>query len=212
MIFRPELAKLIVQGKKSMTRRQIGDRPVCRYEVGKAYAVQPGRGKVATCRITITEVRSERLGDMPIGDAKREGFATRDEFFDYWRSLYGQVDEDLEVWVIRFLLGDHTDTPRALSARMGGTEGDYTTNLARGIREDASEPVSDAVLEGYAKTGTLKWQQEHARREAEATLRSLHDRLRDLETAYRRGHSHLEPDLRVIRQRIQKLKAREPAA
>lgn len=142
MIFRPELAKLIKQGKKSQTRRMIDSR-TCRYRPGKAYALQPGRGKSAIGRITVTDVREERLGDISFQDARREGFRTTGDFFDYWQSLHGSVDLDLRVWVISFEPGDVTDAPRLLAARSGGSGGDYTSNPHLAM-SDEGEAVSQA--------------------------------------------------------------------
>jgi hypothetical protein len=140
-------------GKATMIRRPISD--VCPCVVGKAVAVQPGAGKVATCKITIKEVRQERLGDLSLKDAKREGFTTTAEFFDYWKTLYGSVDKDQQVWVIAFALGDHTDTPRFLSARIGGAGGDYTTVAALGAQGEG-EPLSETETEHYGKLAHAK--------------------------------------------------------
>lgn len=86
MIFRPELARLIRQGKKTQTRRR-GETTT--YAVGRIVPVQPGRGKRSTARILITAVEQQRLGDLTFEQARAEGFRTRDEFFAYWRGLHG---------------------------------------------------------------------------------------------------------------------------
>ena len=44
-----------------------------RWQVGKTYAVQPGRGKKAVGRIRITEIRRERLQDITPQDCLAEG-------------------------------------------------------------------------------------------------------------------------------------------
>lgn len=149
MIFRPELAKAILQRKKSQTRR-IATAKTCRYRAGKSYAVQPGRGKTAVCRITITDVRLEALGAITLKDARKEGFVTTDEFRDYWASLYGRFDPDLLVWVLSFQFGDQTDTPRLLAARPGAPHGDYVSNPHLSLR-DEQEAVSAAETERYGK-------------------------------------------------------------
>ena len=119
MIFRPEMAELILAGKKTQTRRAVkysdrGKAIDCRYVAGKSYAIQPGRGKRATERLTVLEVHTQRLGDADPADVRREGFRTRDEFFAYWIELHGTLDEDLQVHVITFAKGDLTDQPRLL--------------------------------------------------------------------------------------------------
>ena len=127
MIFRPELVKQILAGKKTMTRRPVKPGELaCRYKPGRVYGVQLGRGRPThmtgeePLRITILEVRQEHLGEITLPDARREGFRTTQEFKDYWRGLYGTFDLELPVWVIGFARGDVTDRPRLLAARPGG--------------------------------------------------------------------------------------------
>lgn len=141
MIFRPELCKKILAGTKTQTRRPIKADADCRYQPGKSYALQPGRAKQAIGRITIDAVRIERLGDLSIKDAKREGFITIADFFAYWHDLYGHVDRDQHVWVISFRLGDWTDTPRLLAARPGAPHGDYVSNPHLAL-QDEGEAIS----------------------------------------------------------------------
>ena len=151
MIFRPELVKKIGAGTKTMTRRPV-NAPHCRYRLNHVYSVQPGRGKPGTIQITITEVREERLGDLSLRDAKREGFRTTQDFIDYWRGLYGSYDAEQMVWVISFVKGDATDTPRLLAARPGGPGGDYTANPARAAKGEP-EAISVRLQERYAREG-----------------------------------------------------------
>ena len=132
MIFKQELADLILSGDKTVTRRPVKfrhdgwdqpryDCPIpCRYEVGKTYAIQPGRGERAIGRIRILDVRAERLSDIDNVDAANEGFASldrfaesrtsmRDDFLTYWSELYGDdYDEDALVWRIEFELVEAT--------------------------------------------------------------------------------------------------------
>lgn len=88
MIFRPELVRLIRQGRKTQTRRPTRNDEPCRYKRGKSYAVQPGRGKPATCRIYVDHVRQERLGDIAFTDARAEGFPTTDDFKAAWVEIH----------------------------------------------------------------------------------------------------------------------------
>src|ERR1700680_4225432 len=99
MIFRPELARLIAQGKKTQTRRHVkAGESKCRYVEGRAYVVQTGRGKPGHGQITITGVRRERVDAITLQDARREGV------------------RDALVWVISFERGDTRDVPRLLRA------------------------------------------------------------------------------------------------
>jgi hypothetical protein len=138
VIFRPRLANLVVAGKKTQTRRAVkdGERD-CRYRPGREYAVQPGRGKPARGRIAILAVKSQRLADITFDEARAEGFRSRDEFFDYWRELHGDVDQDLVVWAIAFRLVD--DPPRLL--HRDSSHG-YTTDTRQALEEE-QEAISE---------------------------------------------------------------------
>lgn len=179
MIFRPELAKLVLQQRKSQTRR-IADGPVCRYEVGKSYAVQPGRGKKAVCRITVTDVHLERLGAISLKDARREGFRTTGEFFDYWRGLHRTVNESLPVWVISFVLGDHSETDRFLDRRVHRT---YTTRPPEAVVDNSVEgavrALSASELRQLAGANRRRFEREHRDELRRRQAKSLQARLKD---------------------------------
>ncbi len=131
MIFGLEMYRAVLAGKKTQTRRFK-----CRYEPGKSYALQPGRGKEAKHRITITEVRQERLGDITLRDARKEGFRTTQDFRDYWTKLYQRFNPDAEIYVISFELGDTTDAPRLLGRHPGH---DYVSSTAQALPNTAEE-------------------------------------------------------------------------
>lgn len=94
MIFRPDLARDIRAGRKTMTRRPVKRDQPCRYKPGKTYAVQPG-GQAATFRIQITSVHHALAGDITLKDAIAEGFKTTDEFKAYW------VDRHDKAWLAK---------------------------------------------------------------------------------------------------------------
>lgn len=94
MLFTPDNANKVIEGRKTQTRRICGDReyPIyfseasnkiwavrdaanhrMKWQVGQIYAVQPGRGKVGIGLIKITAIRQERLQDISRDDAKAEG-------------------------------------------------------------------------------------------------------------------------------------------
>jgi hypothetical protein len=153
VIFTPEMVKLVVARRKTQTRRIIGDEKHCRYRVRHAYRVQPGRGKRGLFAITITDVYRERLSDIDLKGAHREGFRTRQQFFEHWHALHGMADHD--VWVISFVVGDVADTPRLLAARLGTAGGDYTSVPVLAARGEQESP-SAAELERYSKTAGLR--------------------------------------------------------
>lgn len=145
MIFSSEMAKLILAGRKSQTRRVVKDSELqCRYVPGRSYALQGKRWKADQPRITVLEVRPEQLGQISLRDVRREGFRTTEEFKAYWVKLHKRFDSEQLVWVISFVLGDQTDTPRLLAARPGAPHGDYVQNPVRalvGTAEEVSAPI-----------------------------------------------------------------------
>jgi hypothetical protein len=48
-------------------------KPRVKWQVGRTYAVQPGRGKKAVGRIRLTGIRQERVQDITEDDARAEG-------------------------------------------------------------------------------------------------------------------------------------------
>ena len=108
VIFKPILIERILAGEKTVTRRPVnGDKP-CAYEPGKTYSIQPGMARPTVARIRIESVERQALGDLStFGDdeAKREGFERWEDFYEYWRGLYGRVIPwDLPVWRIEFVV------------------------------------------------------------------------------------------------------------
>lgn len=111
MIFRPESVEKILAGTKTQTRRVAKD--VCRYRVGQAYSVQPGRGKNEVARVLVNAIRREKLIDMTPQDLVAEGFIARldspsriDEararFINVWTQLHGSYNAQQLVDVIDF--------------------------------------------------------------------------------------------------------------
>lgn len=58
------------------------------WEVGRTYAVQPGRTAKSVGRIRLTGLRSEPLYRITHDDARAEGFSGRDEFVRVWQEIY----------------------------------------------------------------------------------------------------------------------------
>jgi hypothetical protein len=121
MIFAHTLDK-VLRGEKWQTRRLVkpnemlvqtdaqpyvksGSRTV--YQVGKSYAVQPGRGQKSVARILLTGLRKEAVNAISPEDALAEGFTSRDEFFATWLNIHGKnADLAQDVWVLEFRLLD----------------------------------------------------------------------------------------------------------
>jgi len=76
-----------------------------RYQVGKTYAVQVGRGRKGIGRILVTNLRLEHLEAISHADAIAEGFMSVDEFKETWDRLYPRaLITNPKVVVIEFEL------------------------------------------------------------------------------------------------------------
>ena len=136
MLFTPENAAKMMSGEKDQTRRIVkeGERGYLflsttdyyqvldskhhlRWQVGKSYAVQPGRGKPAIGRRVLVAIRKERLQDISPDDCFAEGIRlptlpheTPDKFTEAYRLLWNKInylagdtwEDNPEVWVLEF--------------------------------------------------------------------------------------------------------------
>ena len=109
MIFQPDLAELVITGRKTVTRRLCSEnerspwfRDRCAHKPGESYAVQPGRGKTAICRVTVIAVERMVLGRLSDAEAQLEGFPDRHAFAEAWEKINGSYDETALVWRVRF--------------------------------------------------------------------------------------------------------------
>lgn len=144
MQFKPELVEKILIGEKVQTRRPVkdGDQHLPRnkdphgpigiyrnkrlmWEVGRTYAVQPGRGKKSVGRIELLKIQREDVRTINHQDAIAEGFGDnpipRLGFLDVWREFYdasfkypialgfgaaiaGRPADKYQGWVLEFKL------------------------------------------------------------------------------------------------------------
>ena len=84
MIFGPELIGKVLDGSKTVTRRRSS-----RYQVGKVYSVQPGRGRKHVGHIRVLVASEECLGGVSYRSAQAEGFESPAAFSEYWAALHG---------------------------------------------------------------------------------------------------------------------------
>lgn len=118
MIF-AKTADKVLAGEKTQTRRPVkpddfmtshfGIDRVERsgrtlWEVGRTYAVQPGRTAKSVGRIRLTNIRIEKLYQITNADARAEGFSGRDEFVRVWKELYPKGSYFDRVYVLEFEL------------------------------------------------------------------------------------------------------------
>jgi hypothetical protein len=105
VIFSGGLHELVLDGRKTVTRRPVREGVPCQYVEGRDYAVQPGRGKFSQGRIRVLLVSREPVGDVDDDDARAEGFEDAEQFFEKWEQLYGAGFDPMQpVWRIEFVL------------------------------------------------------------------------------------------------------------
>lgn len=109
MIFKPDLAALILAGEKTVTRRGTSENPrspwwfeECAIKPGRDYAVCPGRGEFAVARVLVTKVTRGPLGRLTDREARREGFRNSALFERAWWELHGSYEPLRVVWRIAF--------------------------------------------------------------------------------------------------------------
>jgi len=119
MIFQYTLPK-IISGEKTQTRRvtkaneeprfvdgtiqSVAQSGRTKWRIGKTYAIQPRRGSRQVGRIELKNIRYEPVREISRTDAKKEGFATPQEFFDTWKKIHGEQSLNQKVWVLEFVV------------------------------------------------------------------------------------------------------------
>ena len=100
LLFKFYHALLILQGKKTQTRR-IWKRP--RVKIGGIYKakLRPFDKKYFAL-LKVTRLRKEKLGEISFEDVKKEGYDTLREFMDVWKQIHGDWNPNQEVYVVDF--------------------------------------------------------------------------------------------------------------
>jgi hypothetical protein len=135
VIFPADMAKLVLEGRKTLTiHAKYPDEACCRWKPGSSYSIQVSR-RTSAERLTVTWVEARDLAAINIRELKRAGFKKTGEFRERWESSHpGWVwTDESPVWLVSFLLGDHTNEPRLLAAHCGGASGDYVSTPSRAL-------------------------------------------------------------------------------
>lgn len=82
MIGFPNGVKSVMHGDKSDEKWNV------KYQVGKTYAVQSGRGKKQVARIELVDLRYEDVRCISYEDAQAEGFNGKLEFLETWVKMH----------------------------------------------------------------------------------------------------------------------------
>lgn len=101
MLFKMELIRDILKGRKHQTRRNW-KKPMAK--VGGIYKLKNGYNQYDWGKIRVTAIKKERLCQITDEDAKKEGCDSREDFINLWKRTYGKWDPDLEVTVLDFEL------------------------------------------------------------------------------------------------------------
>lgn len=214
MIFKPQLVRLILAGRKTQTRRRVKPGELeCRYRPGHSYAVQPGRGKAEVARIYILSVQAAMLHEISEDDARAEGFTASGEktarraFLDYWWELYREgpghegdpwYPVEIPVWAITFRL-EQEERPRFLRPKSG-----YTSNPNEAL-PDEPEALDARTLNAMARANARDLA-EHYRETIERCRRlALADRLAELQSEAQRVGIDVSGDLRLIEKRVESI-------
>lgn len=177
MIFSSDLARKVLRGQKTETRRPVKEHHApLRYRAGQSHAVQPGRGQTSLGRIVLTHVSREAVTAITVAGAVAEGFAGVAGFARRWCELYDPpyraalelatdpevLDRfetrfgDQEVWVLRFIL-DPTAEPRMLHRL---SERGYTSS-PRDAVPDEPEAVEAALQERFTHQAHQRDEERH---------------------------------------------------
>jgi hypothetical protein len=71
-----------------------------KWQVGRTYTAQPGRGKLAIAYFPLEQIRLEKVRDISQASARAEGFASIQAFFDRWAQINGADTLDHFTWVL----------------------------------------------------------------------------------------------------------------
>jgi len=100
LIFREEHIRLILEGVKTQTRR-LHKHPL---KVGRVYRVKRNWVRYTDIQVLITRRYRQRLGDITLEEAFKEGGYSLEEFREVWERINGSWNPDELVWVYEFRL------------------------------------------------------------------------------------------------------------
>ncbi|MCJ7443880.1 MAG: ASCH domain-containing protein [Methanotrichaceae archaeon] len=98
--FRSDHIRMIMEGRKTQTRRNWKDQYAKRMRPGTLLAVKNSRfSKEIYCKIKLIDVHQERLGDISKEDASKEGCYSIDEYQNVWEEINGMGSWKLDTFV-----------------------------------------------------------------------------------------------------------------
>jgi hypothetical protein len=104
LLFQPEHVQPILDGTKTETRRDWGERS--RVLVGSIQQCKLGKDMYKKdsffAKIRILDVHQERLGIISLDSCQREGYDSVEAFKAVWTKINKTWNPDLSVYVVRF--------------------------------------------------------------------------------------------------------------
>lgn len=113
MLFKNEHIQMILDGKKTQTRRTW---KVCKVKVGGLYKCKKELlSKDCFAKIKVNKLFKQKLCDMSEEDAIKEGYSSKKDYFDVFQKIY-KIDPltyDNEVYVVEFeLVKGDSESPK----------------------------------------------------------------------------------------------------
>ena len=200
MIFPPSIARKIVEGKVTQTRRPYRVRKP--YAVGRSYAIQAGKHTWAA-RIVVRGLWADSLANATFADARKEGFRTSDDLLAHYQGRFGV--EEL-TWVIEFEL-DREAQPRLL--HRDSSRG-YTTQRHESMK-DEPEAVDEAFMEKFVKEKEIRSALVNRERDLRTRASSLARRLRQGTLSVDRSGVDVSKELDRIEEQLREIEGKRAA-
>jgi hypothetical protein len=141
----------ILAGKKTMLRKPAELGQDCTYKVGQSYPVRKAIREPQGVRIKVVSTRREMLSRLSYPDALREGFRTRNDYFDWWRDHYGTGPlMAVRVWVVEFAI-DTEEQPRLLARQHGKKNPPSYVTSRQAALPDEPEAIPASWQDYYSK-------------------------------------------------------------
>src|SRR5262245_60025775 len=86
----------------------------CPVSLGQTYQLR-ARSSPSRARITVTEIRQERVLTLSAADARREGYAGIRGALDAWARCHHEPREDERCWVVAFVRDEKGEVARFMA-------------------------------------------------------------------------------------------------
>ena len=100
MLFKPEHEQMILEGKKTVTRR-VWKRPMVKVD-GIYKCKTKMLDKKFFAKIKVLKLYKQKLKEIMVRDVEKEGYSSLSEFVDIWKKINKNWDGNTEVYVIEF--------------------------------------------------------------------------------------------------------------